>query len=115
MWLLPRTIWVHMYSDLNAYEKAEQAYLAALSIRERLAKTNAEKYEPDVATTQNNLGILFFSQGKLDLAFEYLDKSLPVYRKLALQSPQKFELQDCSYAHDSILRLDNERQSNQCK
>ena len=29
-------------------------------LRERLAKTNAEKYEPDVAMTQNNLGSYVF-------------------------------------------------------
>ncbi|MCB9052448.1 MAG: hypothetical protein H6556_23690 [Lewinellaceae bacterium] len=34
-------------------------YLEALEIRKRLALDNPQRYEPDVATTQNNLGIMY--------------------------------------------------------
>jgi hypothetical protein len=48
-----------MYADLNAYDQAEGAYAEALEIRKRLAQTNPERYEPDVAMTQNNLGNMY--------------------------------------------------------
>ena len=80
-----------MYSDLNAYEKAEQAYLAALSINERLAKTNAEKYEPDVAMTQNNLGIMYRNLNAYEKAEQAYLAALSIYERLAKTNAEKYE------------------------
>ncbi|MCB9052449.1 MAG: tetratricopeptide repeat protein [Lewinellaceae bacterium] len=48
-----------MYSGMNAYDGAEAVYLEALEIRKRLVLDNPQRYEPDVAMTQNNLGIMY--------------------------------------------------------
>ena len=75
----------------NAYEKAEQAYLAALSIRERLAKTNAEKYEPDVAMTQNNLGTMYSDLNAYEKAEQAYLAALSIYERLAKTNAEKYE------------------------
>ncbi|MEZ4995621.1 MAG: hypothetical protein R2824_34720 [Saprospiraceae bacterium] len=45
-----------MYADLNAYDQAEAVYEEALEIYQHLAKDDPQRFEPDVANTQNNPG-----------------------------------------------------------
>nr|MCU0391958.1 tetratricopeptide repeat protein [Thermoflexibacter sp.] len=56
----------NLYSDKNEFESAEKAYLRALEIRERLAQTNPQTYEPDVSMTLNNLANLYSDKNEFE-------------------------------------------------
>ena len=49
----------NLYSNLRRFTEAEGAYKEALEIYKKLAEKSPDAYLPDVATTQNNLGILY--------------------------------------------------------
>jgi len=65
-----------LYSDKNDYPAAEAAYKRALEIRERLAANNPQTYEPDVATTLNNLGFLYKAWLEITADKSYRKKGL---------------------------------------
>ena len=73
------------------YEKAERTYLDALEIYQRLAKSNPERFEPDVAGTQNNLGNFYSDLNLYEKAEKaYLD-ALEIRQRLAKSNPERFE------------------------
>ncbi|MCB9351207.1 MAG: tetratricopeptide repeat protein [Lewinellaceae bacterium] len=77
-----------MYRNLNAYDRAEEVYLEALEIRKRLVLDNPQRYEPDVATTQNNLGIMYSDLNAYDRAEVVYLEALEIYQRLVPgQSP----------------------------
>ena len=49
-------------------KQAEAAYQEALQIRRELAKTNPATYQEDVASTLNNLGLLYSTTQRLKVA-----------------------------------------------
>jgi tetratricopeptide (TPR) repeat protein len=81
----------HELRKNNQYKDAELAYLEALAIRKRLAKSNPEYFKPYIATTQNNLGILYkdlYEYKKAELAYR---EALALRKDLALSNPEHFE------------------------
>ena len=48
-----------LYHDTQRFTDSEQMYNSALEIYKRLAATNPQAYEPDLAVNYNNLGILY--------------------------------------------------------
>ena len=66
----------NLYRAKNDYPAAQAAYQRALEIRERLAATNPQTYEPDVAMTLNNLGFLCQARLEATADFRYRENGL---------------------------------------
>ena len=72
-------------------EEAEARYGEALEIRRRLAKANPAAYEPYLAGTCNNLGILFWQTNRMEEAEARYGEALEIYRRLAKANPAAYE------------------------
>ena len=80
-----------MLSDLGERDAARTAYTEALTIYRRLAQQHPAAFEPDVATTLNNLGNVLSDLGERDAARTAYTETLTIYRRLAQQHPAAFE------------------------
>ena len=80
-----------IYSQLNAYSKAESAYFQSRSIYIKLTKTDPIRFEPLLATTNNNLGILYQSQYNFKKAEESFLEALKIYQRQEEDYFQVFE------------------------
>jgi len=79
-----------LYKDLGRFEEAETAYTEALEIRKKLAEKNPDAYNPDVATTQNNLGVLYWNLGRFEEAETAYTEALEIRKKLAKKNPDAY-------------------------
>ena len=77
--------------DQNQFRKAQVYYERALRLYQRLAATNSESYEPDLATTQNNLANLYSDTQRFSESEEMYKEALEICRRLAQQNPQAYE------------------------
>ena len=72
-------------------KEAEAAYQEALDISRQLAKTNPAAYQPDVAMTLNNLGVLYYTTQRLKEAEAAFQEALDSYRQLAKTNPAAYQ------------------------
>ena len=78
-------------AEQNQHPKAIAYYEKTLSILERLAQSNPQAYEPYVATTQNNLAILYSDTQRFAEAEKMYLSALAIYERLAQSNPQAYE------------------------
>ncbi|CAA6811977.1 MAG: Unknown protein [uncultured Sulfurovum sp.] len=88
------------HAKQNQLEEAEKAYLEALALYRALAKTNPSAYNPDVATTLNNLAVLYRARNQLEEAEKAYLEALALYRALAKTNPS-------AYNPDVAMTLNN--------
>lgn len=74
----------------NEFAAAEQSYVQALDIYERLAQVNLQTYLPDVATTLNNLANLQSDKNELMAAEASYRRALDIQEQLAAVNPQTY-------------------------
>ena len=70
-----------MLRELRRFEEAEKAYREALGIYRRLAKEKPQVYEPDVAMTLNNLGVVLKNLRRLEEAEGAYREAEKIYRR----------------------------------
>ena len=70
-----------LLDDTNRKEEAERRYREALEIRRRLAKANPNAFEPDLAQSCYNLGLLEWKRDNLEVARRYFGEALSLYEK----------------------------------
>ena len=80
-----------LYDLQNQFEEAEKYYLAAIEIRERLVKKNADAYEPDLAMSYNNVGNFYYKQNQLDKAEKYYSAAIEIYERLVKENADVYE------------------------
>ena len=80
-----------LYKAQNRSEEAEKYYLAAIEIRERLAKKNADAYEPDLAKSYNNAGVFYKDQGQSDKAEKYYLAAIEIQKRLVKKNVDAYE------------------------
>ena len=73
------------------YDLAEVRYRENLDIYQRLAAISPQAYEPGLATTQNNLGILYSDIRRYEESEEMFLSALMVYQRLTVENPQVYE------------------------
>jgi tetratricopeptide (TPR) repeat protein len=73
------------------FDKAEEYYLRALEIRERLAKANPKAYEANVATIFNNLANLYRDTKRFDKAEDYYLLALEIRERLSKAHPEVYK------------------------
>ena len=77
----------------NMYKEAETYYLKYKEILERLAQSNPQAYEPDLAMSYNNLAILYSDTQRFSESEAMLQQTLAIYERLAQSNPQIYETQ----------------------
>ena len=102
--------YAYFLDEQNQDYKAVDYYKQALEIYQRLALDNPQRYEPDVATTQNNLGIMYRNLNAYGRAEAAYLEALEIYQRLALDNPQRYNvylantLKNMGYLHQALLR-----------
>ena len=89
-------------SDLaSKKDETEECYKKAIEIREKLAMSNPERFNPDLATSYNNAGVFYNKQGASEKAEEYYKKAIEIREKLAISNPERFnpDLAEIGRAH----------------
>ena len=78
-----------LYS-LNDFTKAKQYYEEILVTYRALAKKNPQAYNPDLASTLNNLGLLLSNNNEIKQAKDCYQEALDIYRALTKKNPQAY-------------------------
>lgn len=94
---------VFEYSQGNN-KKAEHLFDKVLEIYTRLAKSNYEKYEPEIARNYNNLGNLYSETQRIEEAESLFWKAIDIQKRLVESKPNEYELDLAkSYSNLAIL------------
>lgn len=80
-----------MLPQADRREEALTATRQAMDIRRRLADTNPDAFEPDLATSLNNLGLRLEEMGRREEALTAAQDAVDIRRRLAETSPAAFE------------------------
>ncbi|MBX3671263.1 MAG: tetratricopeptide repeat protein [Rhodocyclaceae bacterium] len=78
------------WQEQNAFAQAEAVYQDLLPRLRARAQDNPAAYRPDVATTLNNLGVLYADTGRLAEAEKAYGEALDIYRGLARDNPAAY-------------------------
>ncbi len=80
-------------------------YKETLEIRRRLVQSNPQAYEPDVAQTQYNIGLLKVNQEQYTDAVTAFEEAVDIYRRLAKVNPAQQQWYEGSLNYLSQLYL----------
>ena len=80
-----------LHEAQNRSEEAEEYYLAAIEIKERLVKKNADAYEPYLAMSYNNAGNLYSNHGQPEKAERYLLAAIEIRERLVEKNAEAYE------------------------
>ena len=81
----------HFLQTNKRYDLAEVRYRENLDIYQRLVAISPQAYEPGLATTQNNLGLLCSDTQRYEESEEMYLSAMEIYRRLAAVNPQVYE------------------------
>ena len=81
----------HFLQTNKRYDLAEARYRESLDICQRFASVKPQVYEPDLATTQNNLGALYKDTQRNEESEKMYLSALKIYRRLSAMNPQVYE------------------------
>ena len=80
-----------LYKAQNRSEEAEEYYLVAIEIRERLVEKNADAYEPYLADSYNNAGNFYKDQGQPEKAEKYYLTAMEIRERLVEKNADAYE------------------------
>jgi tetratricopeptide (TPR) repeat protein len=80
----------HLAQQQNQFQEAVGVYETVLTLYRELAKANPEAYLPYVATTLNNLALLYSATQRMKAAEEAYREALSTYRELAKANPEAY-------------------------
>ena len=75
----------------NQFSEALPLYLEVLLHYQRLVKENPESYDPYVAATLNNLGLLYSDQNDFIAAMDAYKRALEIRERLAKENPETYD------------------------
>ena len=81
----------HFLQTNKRYDLAEVRYRENLDICQRLAAISPYAYEPDLAGTQNNLGVLYNNTQRYKESEKMYLSALKIYQRLTAANPQVYE------------------------
>ena len=82
--------YAHLLHSLNDFTKAKQYYEEVLNVYKERAKKDTETYNPGLAMTLNNLGLLLSDNNETKQAQVCYQEALDIYRELAKKNPQAY-------------------------
>ena len=103
-----------LYS-LNDFTKAKQYYEEILVTYRALATKNPQAYNPDLAGTLNNLGLLLSNNNEIKQAKDCYQEALDIRRDLAKKNPQAYNPYLASTLNNLGLLLSNNNEIKQAK
>ena len=103
-----------LYS-LNDFTKAKQYYEEILVTYRALAKKNPQAYNPDLAGTLNNLGLLLSNNNEIKQAKDCYQEALDIRRDLAKKNPQAYNLYLASTLNNLANLLSNNNEIKQAQ
>ena len=80
-----------LYYKTQRFTEGETTYKEALEIRRRLAQSNPQVYEPDVAQTLNNLASMYYKTQRFTESETMYKEALEIRRRLAQSNQQAYE------------------------
>ena len=83
--------YAYFCQEQNDFHDAEIYYERALEIRQRLAKSNPNAYEPNVAATLNNLASLYSDTQRFTESEEMYKQAFEIRQRLAKSNPNAYE------------------------
>lgn len=78
----------YCFQEFNDHVKAKKYYSRALDIYRGLSKDNPQAYEPDLASTLNNLAVLYKNTQHLAESESLYLEALESYKRLAKEKPR---------------------------
>ena len=94
----------------NMYKEAEAYYLKYKEILERLVQSNPQAYEPDLASSYNNLAVLYSDTQRFTESEAMQKQAIEIRKRLAKSNPQAYEPDlASSYNNLAILYSDTQR------
>ncbi len=81
----------YYYTANNRYDEAETAFLDARAIKQKLAKTNVEQYEPGLARVLDGLGNLYVKKRQYDEAEKAYVQAKNIREKLVEKYADEYE------------------------
>ena len=78
----------YCFQEFNDFVKAKKYYSRALDIYRGLTKDNPQAYEPDLASTLNNLAVLYKNTQQFAESENLYLEALESYRRLAKEKPR---------------------------
>ena len=81
----------HFLQTNKRYDLAEVRYRENLDICQRLAAISPYAYEPGLAGTQNNLGVLYNNTQRYKESEKMYFSALKIYQRLTIVNPQVYE------------------------
>ena len=81
----------HFLQTNKRYDLAEVRYRENLDFCQRLAAISPYAYEPDLAGTQNNLGVLYNNTQRYKESEKMYLSALKIYQRLTAANPQVYE------------------------
>ena len=103
-----------LYS-LNDFSKAKEYYEEILVTYRALATKNPQAYNPDLAGTLNNLGLLLSNNNEIKQAKDCYQEALKIYRDLAKKNPQAYNLYLASTLNNLANLLSNNNEIKQAQ
>ena len=86
------------------YKEAETYCLKYKEILERLAQSNPQAYEPDLASSYNNLANLYSNTQRFTESEAMYKQALAIHERLAQSNPQAYE-PDLAWSYNSLAAL----------
>lgn len=84
--------YAHLLYSLNNFTKAKQYYEEILVTYRALATKNPQAYNPDLAMTLNNLGVLYYQINNRKEAEQAYKEALAIRKILAENNPSAYEI-----------------------
>ncbi|PDP55729.1 hypothetical protein CLI75_09475 [Porphyromonas gingivalis] len=103
-----------LYS-LNDFTKAKQYYEEVLNVYKERAKKDTETYNPSLAMTLNNLGLLLSNNNEIERAKDCYQEALDIRRALAKKNPQAYNPDLAGTLNNLANLLSNNNEIKQAK
>ena len=104
-----------LYQAQNRSEEAEEYYLAAIEIYERLAEKNADAYEPYLAGSYNNAGEFYRKQNQRDKAEKYYLAAIEIRERLVEKNADAYEPALATSYNNAGVFYDDQNQSDKAE
>ncbi len=91
-------------------DETESYYLKAIAIREKIAESNPERLNSDLADSCNNAGNFYADQDQPQKAEEYYLRAIAITEKLAKTNPDRFNPALATSCNNAGIFYDNQGQ-----
>ena len=107
--------YAHLLHSLNDFTKAKQYYEEVLNVYKERAKKDTETYNPGLAMTLNNLGLLLSNNNETKQAQVCYQEALEIKRDLAKKNPQAYNPDLAGTLNNLANLLSNNNEIKQAK